>query len=273
MERVNKGIAFLICIPNLLMGSVFPGDSEKVGCFNNDSFQEDNSLSKIQAIRFYENTAGQYVDTMFIYSLSDIYSLPLSPDVLFRYSAGYSRQQLLRKMADNLLRMTSIYLDRIQHHEMPRSLEVETILVDRILRLKDQFDQKILEKANNYLSKEFNVKIKYYSDEEQAWLIDSEFDTLIFPSGHMEGLSAYPISPVQSYSNDQINFLYEQGLFYSSEYMLFLQRMKRSDLFFHVCEYYARKLNMVLFKEWFSENFSSGSFTPVHWRFFYRLFH
>lgn len=173
----------------------------------------------------------------------------------------------------NLLRMTSIYLDRIQHHEMPRALEVETILVDRILRLEDQFDQKILEKVNNYLSKEFNVKIKYYSDEEQAWLIDSEFDTLIFPSGHMEGLSAYPISPVQSYSDDQINFLYEQGLFYSSEYMVFLQRMKRSDVFFNVCEYYTKKLNMVLFKEWFSENFSSGSFTSVHWRFFYRLFH
>lgn len=259
-------------IPCLLMAGAAPRTFAESEFLQEDDFSFEAVERKMQAVHFYENMAGRYISTMHVYTICDTYALPALPDVSFQWMTGYSRQQLIEKTIDSLLQMMSAYLDKVQHEGMPRTVEIESILVNYVIMLEDNIHQKITGRINEYLWKEYHVKIKYYSEEEQDELLDSDFDIGIFPFGYMEGLSSFPMDLFQPCSDDTLDFIYGQSIRYAAECMIFLKKMKKTDYLFNMNHYYVRKINMELFKFWFTEKFTFGIFKNIQWRPFYQLF-
>jgi len=196
--------------------------------------------SGLSIVQFYEDTLALYIGAKLAYSSSEI------PSVLFRFFTGCSQQDMSKSSVIFLADIISDYITAVKTHQIPRSAEIEAILINHLL-MKDEGDGKIINSINKRIGKVTDVKIKIYSDSEMNDILDNSTSDPL-PLGGFEGLSTYPVCSIDSYSPKLILYIYENGVYNLKKCVKFLNKMKSSDMFFNVHDYYSRKLNLLLSK-------------------------
>lgn len=198
----------------------------------------------LSIVQFYNDTLSLYMGLIVGYSASEL------PPTLFTILAGNSQKNIKRKSIFFLEDITINYLLAVSSHKIHRSTEMEAILINMILLMneEDNFNCSINKKIKNNTS----IKINIYSDSEMDDIIDSTSDDIpldLTPMGYFDGLSTYPVCPIDSYTPELILYIYENACYNLKKCADFLNKMKPHDIFFNAHNYYFRKLNSLLLKK------------------------
>lgn len=216
--------------------------------------------SVLSIVQFYEDTLALYIGARLAYSSSEI------PSVLFRFFTGCSQQDMSKSSVIFLADIISDYITAVKTHQIPRSAEIEAILINHLL-MKDEGDGKIINSINKRIGKVTDVKIRIYSDSEMNDILDNSTSDPL-PLGGFEGLSTYPVCSIDSYSPELILYIYENGVYNLKKCVEFLNKIK-SDMFFNAHDYYSNKLNLLLFKTW--NMLKNEKHTESQWKLFYSI--
>lgn len=235
--------------------------AESSSCVPSHATKINKIRSGLPIVQFYEETLALYIGAKLAYSTSDL------PSSLFDLLTGCSQKDISKSSVNFLTDITYGYLIAVKTHQIPRSAEIEAILINHLL-MKDEGDDKVINSINRRIGPETGIKIRIYSDSEINDISDNLSHT-IFPSGNFEDLSSYPICSIDSYSPELISYIYENGIHNLKKYVEFLNKMKSSDMFFNVHEYYSSKLNLLLFKTWIM--LKKEKYIENQWELFYSV--
>lgn len=198
--------------------------------------------SGLPVVQFYENTLALYTEARLAYSSSeDLTSL-------FALLANCSQKNIQKNYANFLADIVSHYSIAVRSGEIPRSAEIESILINHVIMI-DKGDDKIINSINKRIGRNTGLKIKIYSDLEMKEILNIS-TSAITPLGCLEGFSSDPICSIDSYSPELISYIYKSSIYNLKKCMEFLNKMKHFDVFFNVHNYYANRLNLLLFKTW-----------------------
>lgn len=259
---MNK-IKFIFCLIGICL----------IGVSNNIVFAKsslhtkinENEINKTRSglpvVQFYENVLALYIGARLAYSNSEF------PSSLFALLTGSSQKNISKTSIKFLEDTITNYLLAVLSRQIPRSAEIEAILINHILMVNEG-DNKTINSLNRRIELDTGVKIRIYSDLEMNDILNNS-TSAITPLGAFEGLSSYPVCSIDSYSPELISYVYENGIHNLKKFIEFSNKMKSSDVFFNVYEYYFNRLNFLLFKTWIM--LKKEKYTESQWELFYSI--
>lgn len=258
-----NSIKFIFCLSGICLITVYNniGFAKSSLHIQRDETKTNKTKSGLSVVQFYENTLALYIEEKLAYSTSEL------PSSLFELLTGCSQKDINKSSVNFLTDIIYGYLIAVKTHQIPRSAEIEAILINHLL-MKDEGDDKVINSINRRIGPETGIKIRIYSDSEINDISDNLSHT-IFPSGNFEDLSSYPICSIDSYSPELISYIYENGIHNLKKCVEFLNKVKPSDMFFNVHDYYSSKLNLLLFKTW--NMLKKEKYTENQWELFYSI--
>ena len=236
--------------------------AESSSCIPSDVTKINKIRSGLPIVQFYEGTLALYIGARLAYSTSPL------PSSLFELLTGCSQKDISKSSVNFLSDAIYGYLTAVKTHQIPRSAEIEAILINHLL-MKDEGDEKIINSINRRIGRETGIKISFYSDSEISNISDDFLSLPIFPLGNFEDLSSYSICPIDSYSPELMSYVYENGIHNLKKCIEFLNKMESSDIFFDMHEYYANKINFFLFKTWIM--LKKEKYIERQWDLFYSI--
>ena len=190
---------YLIAVPdNIVL-------AESSSCIPSHATKINKIRSGLPMVQFYEKTLALYIEAKLAYSTSEL------PSSLFKLLTGCSQKDISKSSVNFLTDIIYDYLIAVKTHQIPRSAEIEAILINHLL-MKDEGDDKVINSINRRIGPETGIKIRIYSDSEINDISDNLSHT-IFPLGSFEDLSSYPICSIDSYSPELILYVYENGVY------------------------------------------------------------
>lgn len=216
--------------------------AESSSCIPSHATKINKIRSGLPMVQFYEETLALYIGAKLAYSISEL------PSSLFKILTGCSQKDISKSSVNFLTDIIYDYLIAVKTHQIPRSAEIEAILINHLL-MKDEGDDKVINSINRRIGPETGIKIRIYSDSEINDISDNS-TSFVIPLGGFEGLSTYSVCSIDSYSPELILYVYENSVYNLKKCVEFLNKMKHSDMFFNVRDYYSNKLNLLLFETW-----------------------
>ena len=235
-EKMNN-IKFIFCLSGICLIAVSnnTGFAKSSLHIQSNENKINKTRSGLPVVQFYENILALYLGARLAYSTSQL------PTSLFAFLTGSSQKNISKTSIKFLEDMITNYLLAVLSRQIPRSAEIEAMLINHILMINEE-DDKIINSINRRIEQDTGVKIRIYSDLEMNDILNISTSTLI-PLGAFEGLSSYPVCSIDSYPPELISYIYENGIHNLKKCIDFLNKMKSSDIFFNVFEYYAYRMN------------------------------
>lgn len=255
-----NSLKFIFCLSVICLITV----SNNIGfakSFLQNETKTNKTKSGLSVVQFYENTLALYLGARLTYSTSQL------PPSLFASLTGSSQKNISKISINFLENITTNYLLAVLSRQIPRSAEIESILINHILMM-DEGDNNIICSVNKKIKNKTGIKIRIYSDSEMNDILGNS-TSVVIPLGCFEGLSTYPVCSIDSYSPELILYVYENGVYNLKKCVEFLNKMKPSDMFFNVHDYYSSNLNLILFKTW--NMLKKEKYTEIQWELFYSI--
>lgn len=217
-----------------------------------DKFLDHATQSGKKLIYLYEDSSTLYVRLYCSYLNSNL------PEFFIKKLIGYTHDELEKEIESILDEMMTDYMHEVQCNGMPRSIDLESILLSSCAASDnmDHSSKSIFGKIKKSTAEKFNITIKESSMQEMDSMAeDVDLIFTVLPFYYFSDFTPGEAKNV-SYLDHQVSFIFWQTAKYLEKSILFLNKVDNVDCFFNNKKYFSKRLNKLIFDFCFMMNFN-----------------